>query len=247
MTDEDVIPVWARKAIGATGEVLQRGSDGRFIRATTALTLKLRGGVCAPCNNGWMSRLEKRVAPWLSPSMRQEDMVLAKPQTDIVAFWAAKTALLIELANRATQPARPGMYAPVSNLRWLYDRREAMCPPPPGTYVWVGAMDPHQRRGSRGQVHGFIQQRGAVLARRPTDRQGLLVERARARRRPTQSPQLDRDGPLAGSHQRGSRMAPVVGRHRPPMHQEDRGTGALVNDRERHAATDGFQPAHGWY
>lgn len=137
MSEEDVAPRWTSRAIGAENQRVVSRNDGRFIRNDTGLRVKLPG-VCVACNTGWMSRLEKRVAPWLRPALLGEQIALAMPQQATVAFWAAKTAMLYELASRKV---RPPLALPESNLRWLYDHREDR-QPPPGTQVWLARVDP---------------------------------------------------------------------------------------------------------
>lgn len=138
MSEEDVVPLWAGRALDATGRVvLRRGPDGTFVREYTGLRVKLPG-VCVSCNTGWMSRLENTVKPWLSPAIRGEEIVLAMPQQRVVAFWAAKTALLYELAMRKRRAAMP---LPDSNLRWIYEHRNDQ-KPIPGSFVWLAALDP---------------------------------------------------------------------------------------------------------
>ncbi len=125
------VPVWARKALEATGRVSLRRPGGRFIKDTTGLTLKLRRAVCRACNNGWMSQTEKLVAPLLAPATRGELTAFAKPQTDLIAFWAVKTTLLMELANRVLRPLlevhlfdfSDDIYGAHLNVRFLHKLR----------------------------------------------------------------------------------------------------------------------------
>lgn len=139
MSKEHAIPRWARKAIGATGRVtMSRRDTGETLRVYTGLSVVLRKSVCQACNGGWMKRLEDTVAPWLTPALVGDLTALALPQQATVAFWIAKTGLIIELALRAT---RQPMYVPDSNLKWLYEHRDSR-EPPPGTFGWMARVNP---------------------------------------------------------------------------------------------------------
>jgi len=149
LTDEHALPKWARKAIGATGarsemHTVRQGDrptsapTGRPRQTFTGLTVVARKALCGPCNTGWLSGLERDVAPLLSPAMRGEPVKLSPDQQQLVVFWATKTSLLIEVASRQWRAAGT---MPTSHLRWLYDHREDR-QPPPGTVVWLASLNP---------------------------------------------------------------------------------------------------------
>lgn len=54
--------------------------------------------VCHDCNTGWMSRLEGRSAPLLTPMIEGHPTTLSQDEQLIVATWATKTAMVLELA-----------------------------------------------------------------------------------------------------------------------------------------------------
>jgi hypothetical protein len=58
--------------------------------------------VCAGCNNGWMSRLEVAARRRLVPLMGGVPRALSRVDGEVVARWAAKTALMFQ----ALEPAR---------------------------------------------------------------------------------------------------------------------------------------------
>ncbi len=58
-------------------------------------TLKIRC-VCEQCNNGWMSRLEGRVQPFLQPLLVGESGALEMVGQAAIATWAVKTAMVLE-------------------------------------------------------------------------------------------------------------------------------------------------------
>jgi len=59
--------------------------------------------VCKTCNNGWMSRLEKKVSRYLGPMLDDMAIPLDKDYQKGLAEWAVKTAMVIdavELSDR---------------------------------------------------------------------------------------------------------------------------------------------------
>lgn len=58
---------------------------------------------------------------------------IGKADQDMVAFWATKTALLLE---RSMKNVRGQGFAPTSHFRWLHDHRL----PPATTRVWIGGV-----------------------------------------------------------------------------------------------------------
>ncbi len=57
-------------------------------------------GICADCNNGWMSRLESAAKPILTPMILGEPVTLSTADQQVVAAWATKTALVLEYSHR---------------------------------------------------------------------------------------------------------------------------------------------------
>lgn len=149
LTDEHALPKWARKAIGATGAPAKlhvaRAGSGRFsmptgspLRTFTGMTVKADKAVCNQCNTGWMAGLERELEPLLAPAMRGEAIHLSAQQQMLVAFWAVKTGLTVEVAARQ---ARGAGIMPISHLRWIHDHR-ASHEMPPGTVVWLASLNP---------------------------------------------------------------------------------------------------------
>lgn len=52
--------------------------------------------VCEDCNNGWMSKLEVEVRPFLEPMVRGEQVRLTVGDQVTLARWAAKVAVLLD-------------------------------------------------------------------------------------------------------------------------------------------------------
>ncbi len=148
LTDEHAIPKWARKAIGATAairlHVVPQGSraisaaTGRPAQRFTGMRVVARKALCDSCNSGWLAGLENAANPLLEPAMRGDPIKLSTDQQALVAFWAAKTSLLIEVAFRQF---RTDSVVPASHLRWLYEHRTDRAPPP-GTVVWLASLNP---------------------------------------------------------------------------------------------------------
>ncbi len=167
-TDEHVYAKWMREASYATGQTrMTLGDDPKPKRTYTGLYLALKDGVCRTCNNGWLSRLENRVKPWLAPAIRGEAMALAPETQPAVAAWACGKALLIELAMRQWRKA---FYAPESNLRWLYEHRDDPIPPP-GSQVWLAHVD--AEFGEANSLTGF--NKAALAPERPADPEVYLA------------------------------------------------------------------------
>jgi hypothetical protein len=92
--------------------------------------------VCAKCNSGWMSVLESRAIPLLTPMIRADRRVTLTPEDQhIVATWVTKTHMMYRYR---LSPQRP---ASASNHQFLYTNQE----PPPRTLTllaaWVGRDD----------------------------------------------------------------------------------------------------------
>ena len=147
LTDEDVVPRWLPKLLGLTGRPAvmtteSLGKSATVVRRDQRMKLTLRA-VCRRCNNTWMSVLESRFKGICGPAIvGRKSMVLAPPEQRLVATWAVKTALLMELAYRFLGEHA---YAPPSNLAYLYARRGQKPPPGADTRVWIGALGPGWR------------------------------------------------------------------------------------------------------
>ena len=65
--------------------------------------------VCAKCNGGWMSRLERDVVGFFGASFRGDDAVILDPsRQERLATWATKTALLLGNMQPACRPPLAG-------------------------------------------------------------------------------------------------------------------------------------------
>jgi hypothetical protein len=94
--------------------------------------------VCADCNNGWMSRLEKKARPFLEPTIRGERRVTMQPDDQqVIAMWIAKTAMTMQ----SSHPTRYPDAIPRSHYTELFEERR----PPLLSRIWIGAASHDDR------------------------------------------------------------------------------------------------------
>jgi hypothetical protein len=142
MSKEHVFGVWLR-------ELFPRTPDAQHTFGTVApsmivgiprITTNDRQGhtgtvfvrvVCDSCNNGWLSALEKREKPILTPMILGEKCRLSPEDQNILSVWAAKTAMTAEYKQRredgTTQEERT----------FLMERER----PPSNWFVWVATYE----------------------------------------------------------------------------------------------------------
>jgi len=84
--------------------------------------------ICTVCNNGWMSRLEEQVKPFLTPMLLDNPRVLTAVEQHLLATWATKTALTMEGANIGGN-----RYTPESEYHWFHDH----VGPLPNAHIWL--------------------------------------------------------------------------------------------------------------
>jgi hypothetical protein len=88
--------------------------------------------VCEPCNTGWMAASENRARPYLSALVQGRDCTLYRKGQTVLATWAAKTALALQLAI-------PGNIAiPQLHYRQIAKRQTR---PPDNTQIWLAAYE----------------------------------------------------------------------------------------------------------
>ena len=87
--------------------------------------------VCARCNNGWMSDIERAAKPVLEALFQGQRVLLRRSEQTLIATWFTKTALVEHL----TQPIRD----PITHehREYIYNVRQ----PPPESHVWLGTAD----------------------------------------------------------------------------------------------------------
>ena len=145
-SEEHVIPQWARRAFGIRGPVTVQAShwpdpERRQVGRLQHLNVTLRDALCKDCNSKWLGPIEGRVARVLRPMAVDAAPVVLDPGTQkLLAFWAVKTVLLLELSVRQMFPGArtiEGYAAAAPELAWLRAREE----PAPRSMVWIGCWD----------------------------------------------------------------------------------------------------------
>ena len=132
---------------------------GSFVgRSEQTLRIILKRRVCVRCNGTWMSETDDRFMVVMREALRSgAGIELAKDSQEIVATWATKVALLVELFLHDLMQRNPQIevgstFIPVDNLQALYRIRK----PAEGTTVWLGAVD-HE------SLHPFSSIGGAIF------------------------------------------------------------------------------------
>jgi hypothetical protein len=108
LTREHVWPRWVQDLVGPEPAPNVAAREDEITRVWTAspatLTVRL---VCRACNNGWMARLEHAAKPILTPLISGERAVLSVEDQRLLAYWAAKTVAVGDLAVSHHDPALP--------------------------------------------------------------------------------------------------------------------------------------------
>ena len=94
------------------------------------------GAVCDSCNGGWMSALESRAKPVLTPLIHGETRELTQGDQRLVAAWTFKTALVAMLSSSDAERAQ-GHGVPREEYEALFASKEAPEPLPYSRY-WCG-------------------------------------------------------------------------------------------------------------
>lgn len=123
---QDVLPGLGpgQHIFGLTGD-----EDSWFIQDRPAFSRAVKI-VCADCNNGWMSRLEKKARPLLEPMNGQRRIALEPKQQQVLGFWIAKTAMTMQ----SSHPTRYPDAIPRSQYSELYKEQR----PPLLSQIWIG-------------------------------------------------------------------------------------------------------------
>lgn len=112
--------------VGRFGE---RGSEGALeFPSGNKIDLKVRR-TCEQCNTGWMSDLEHAAKPIIEPMIRAEQTLLGPREQEVVARWATKTAMMLDLVGPGQQEIPP------EHLLHLFETGN----PPANVRVWLAA------------------------------------------------------------------------------------------------------------
>lgn len=144
---EHVIPRWARRAFAIPGGLtlyareVGAGDNRAPVDRLQHLNIVLKDALCRPCNTEWLGGIERRAARILKPmAVDAQPAILGADAQALVAFWAVKTGLLLELALRQMYPGQRavgGYEATAQELACLRKENE----PPPRSMVWLGCWD----------------------------------------------------------------------------------------------------------
>ncbi len=154
MEVEDGWPLWIGRRFKTTRTIRATRQGGKPLDfSTDKIELRLKA-VCHVCNQGWMSDLETRAEPILTPMINAVPTTLDRASQQLVATWAVKTAMVLE-------------HTLSHDVYWSGDERAEFARPPhaiPGeTVVWISAYQGSQLalfRGGLGSV-------GSILSREP--------------------------------------------------------------------------------
>lgn len=122
LTDEDVYPKWLRK------ELQRRGAKFSANGYPTRRAPKVTIPVCEDCNNTWMSVLENDTNDLLI-SLIDNTRLIGRDEQEKLAFWAAKTALLLSEVKECVVPHGFGQELRVNKR------------PSRNCYVWIAASN----------------------------------------------------------------------------------------------------------
>jgi hypothetical protein len=109
---EHIVPQWLQKSRGFTAQELATGfGDVNTLTVERWLGMMsfVAGGVCARCNNGWMSKLETECRPLLVnliDGITTTDM-LKETERLMLARWSVKTAIACNSTTREDERLDP--------------------------------------------------------------------------------------------------------------------------------------------
>lgn len=145
LTAEHAWPDWIREVL-PTGQE-KRPSQQHQVAATTgqvtaitpvlhqkAANRRVRVVCQGECNGGWMSDLEHAAKPLLVPLIVGEEPYLSEDAQALIAFWAAKTALMLQFIHPMAIRA-----VPAAHYQYVYEHRAALC----DMRVWLSAASDH--------------------------------------------------------------------------------------------------------
>jgi hypothetical protein len=108
VSGEHAFPLWVsrlfRERSGAPFTLNNTG--GRSKRGLQRIPVVARS-VCRSCNQGWMSEMEQRARPLLTPCILGESAIWGTSHQEKVATWAFKTALMLDRSSTEAHVAPP--------------------------------------------------------------------------------------------------------------------------------------------
>jgi hypothetical protein len=151
VTNEHVWPEWAGallRTISSDPRPFRLGGLGKGWQ-TAKFDSKVKR-VCGKCNNEWMSELEGRAQPILTPMIlgQQRAIILSPADQQILARWAFKTALMSEFAS-------PKQEVGIRTYEGFYQHRR----PPDQCVIWTAA---YSTTTTAARVHRLLITLGTV-------------------------------------------------------------------------------------
>jgi hypothetical protein len=134
MTNEHVLPKWLRDVLPGEGKMTMTyappgANEPTLTWKSVDPGFKVKD-VCATCNNGWMSALEGRAKPFLTPMIQGRGRTFYDGGRRLISSWAFKTMLMFQLMEPPED-----RFVPASAYDDYYAHRQ----PLPGTRLWIGA------------------------------------------------------------------------------------------------------------
>ncbi len=136
-TREHALPSWLLEVLPGEGPLTHMRSatptgPAEQIWTTDKIDIVVRR-VCDPCNTGWMSELETKARPFLTPLIQGRGRALHRGGQSLLAAWSVKTALALQLTT-------PDPAAPQEHYRYI----STTGIPPRQALVWLGAYEGHR-------------------------------------------------------------------------------------------------------
>lgn len=124
-TAEHVFPQWLSRELLSISTLV----DLKAERGPRPLrTVNITAPICRKCNNRWLSVLENDVKPLLTPLVRGDECCLEQTEQKLLATWALKTAMMLDLASGSP-------VIPTGFFHSLRQRRD----PLESKFVWIAA------------------------------------------------------------------------------------------------------------
>jgi hypothetical protein len=132
ITHEHVWPDWMSNVLGNDPKTTfsLKMDDIHRVRTGTLFSQTVRQ-VCKPCNEGWMSKLEKASQPFLTPMIEGRSGLFGSDVALLVATWFTKTVLVCDLMV-------PERAFPDTAYREFYQHQE----PFPYSALWLTSLVP---------------------------------------------------------------------------------------------------------
>jgi hypothetical protein len=139
LTLEDVLPMWYLKRRQGLGLVTHVSWSGAGIEHRHQSPLKVGVKVvCGPCNNVWMSDIQREASKFLEKMIDGQPTILDSDGQRAVATWLMMTAFTWQFAVSGGKPI------PEHFTRDFYTM-SAPRKPPAGTTVWIGRYSGQSR------------------------------------------------------------------------------------------------------